>query len=182
MKFPRPLPRRLLLPPENISTSLSFRTARPDDLSPLYHTCYPHYALPYFAAGFERILREQTAGRCVQLVVEAAGQGIVGSGQLVRYTGTRAEIADLAVAATCRGQGVGTALIQVLTRIAREAGITRLEIGVTEDNSRALALYRRLGFVSLREVELPDGGLAVFLVKELEPASKDGERDERNRI
>lgn len=181
MKFPRPLPRRLLLPPDKTATSLSFRTVRPEDLSPLYHTCYPHYALPYFVAGFQRTLREQMAGGCVHLVVEAAGQGIVGSGQLVRYTGTRAEIADLAVAASWRDQGVGTALIRVLTRIAQEAGIRHLEIGATEDNRQALALYRRLSFAPLREIELPGGGLAFFLVKELGPAGNDGEQNEHDR-
>ena len=178
MKFPRPLPQRLLLPPDNSSVALSFRAAKPEDLSPLYHACYSHYALPYFAASYQRILREQKAGHSVQLVAEVAGQGIVGSGQLVRYTDARAEIADLAVAASWRDQGMGTALIQVLTRIAREAGIRQLEIGVTEDNRRAQDLYRRLGFVPFREVELPGGGLAIFLGKELGPAGNNGERDE----
>lgn len=168
----------MLLPPEDKSSALSFRTARPEDLSALYHTCYSHYALPYFDAGFQRILREQTDGRTIQLVAEAAGQGTIGSGQLVRYTDARAEIADLAVAPTWRGQGVGTALIQVLTRIAWEVGIRRLEIGATEDNCRALALYERLGFVPLREVELPGEGRAFFLVKELAPTNGDGKPDE----
>jgi ribosomal protein S18 acetylase RimI-like enzyme len=139
-------------------------------LPALLATCYTQYARPYFEASFARILKDQRAGRCLQLVAEASGSGIVGSGQLVRYTGTRAEIADLAVASAWRGHGVGTALIQVLVRIAQASGIKELEIGVTDDNERALALYRRLGFKPWREIELPDGGRAIFLVRELGPA------------
>ena len=167
MKFPRPVPRRLLQGPGNASTLLTFRTARIEDQDPLYRTCYGHYSRPYFEAGFQRVLREQAAGRSVQLVAEVAGAGIVGSGQLVRYSGSQAEIADLVVSTAWRNQGVGTALIQVLTQIARAGRIWHLEIGVTDDNERALALYRRLGFLPEREVTLPGGGSAFFLVKEL---------------
>jgi len=101
------------------------------------------------------------------LVAEVSGAGIVGSGQLVRYSGRQAEIADLVVSTAWRDQGVGTALIQVLTQIAQAGRIWHLEIGVTDDNERALALYRRLGFLPEREVTLPGGGSAFFLVKEL---------------
>lgn len=189
MKFPRPLPRRLLQLPANAPQFLAFRTVRADDHDSLYHACYAHYAEPYFEASFRRILRDQAAGRSIQLVVEMEEEGIIGSGQLVRYSSARAEIADLAVVADWRDRGVGTALIQVLTRIAQASGIRQLEIGVTDDNQRALALYRRLGFSPTREVSLPEGGWAYFLAKELAPSESGveptpgqaGEQNETNR-
>ena len=157
--------------PGGAASFLALREARPEDRLSLYEVCFNYFAQPYFEAGFQRILREQAAGRSVMLVAETGGVGIIGSGQLVRYGRARAEIADLEVVAGWRGRGVGTALIQVLSRVAQAHGIRCLEIGATEDNERALALYRRLGFLPSREVTIPDGGRALFLVKEL-PSSE----------
>ncbi|MDO3436579.1 GNAT family N-acetyltransferase [Rhizobium sp. CBN3] len=46
-----------------------------------------------------------------------------------------------------RGQGLGRKLIETTLRAAREAGFMRIELDVYEDNSRAIALYEKLGFV-----------------------------------
>ncbi|MDT0341470.1 GNAT family N-acetyltransferase [Streptomyces litchfieldiae] len=45
-----------------------------------------------------------------------------------------------------RSQGIGTAFIRTAEDRARERGVERLGLGVTEDNVRAAALYRRLGY------------------------------------
>jgi ribosomal protein S18 acetylase RimI-like enzyme len=62
---------------------------------------------------------------------------------------------------------MGTVLIGVLARIAQASGVSFLEIAVTEENKRALALYRRLGFTPLRELALCDGRSALLLAKAL---------------
>jgi RimJ/RimL family protein N-acetyltransferase len=41
---------------------------------------------------------------------------------------------------------VGSRLLEELERLARAEGVHRLELTVLEDNERAVALYRRLGF------------------------------------
>lgn len=101
------------------------------------------------------------------------GGEIVGSGQLVTYRHQdKAEIADLSVATAHQGTGIGTALIDVLTKLAEHAGCPHLEIGVMAGNRRALALYRRLGFERVREISLP-GDARVFLLRK-ELFEKDG--------
>jgi GNAT superfamily N-acetyltransferase len=45
-----------------------------------------------------------------------------------------------------RGQGTGSALLEAVERIAREAGCTRLWLITTNDNLDALRFYQRRGF------------------------------------
>jgi len=59
-----------------------------------------------------------------------------------------------------RGKGIGSALIRATLNRARQAGFTRVELTVREDNVRAKALYEKLGFVSegvKRKATLFDG-------------------------
>jgi RimJ/RimL family protein N-acetyltransferase len=46
-----------------------------------------------------------------------------------------------------RGQGLGKALLEACLRKAFAKGLTRIELEVYADNTNAIALYRRLGFV-----------------------------------
>ncbi|WP_349958629.1 GNAT family N-acetyltransferase [Rhizobium sp. ZPR3] len=46
-----------------------------------------------------------------------------------------------------RGQGLGRRLIETTLRAAHDAGIERVELSVHADNSRAIALYEKVGFV-----------------------------------
>ena len=46
-----------------------------------------------------------------------------------------------------RGIGLGDALMRAGIEWARDMGVKRLKLGVFETNERALALYRKLGFV-----------------------------------
>ncbi|WP_354565175.1 GNAT family N-acetyltransferase [Rhizobium binae] len=45
------------------------------------------------------------------------------------------------------GRGLGRMLIETTLRAAQEIGFIRVELDVYEDNSRAIALYERMGFV-----------------------------------
>ncbi|MFS8045743.1 N-acetyltransferase family protein [Rhizobium sp. BR 314] len=46
-----------------------------------------------------------------------------------------------------RGQGIGRRLIEATLKAARDVGIERVELSVHADNSRAIALYEKVGFV-----------------------------------
>lgn len=84
------------------------------------------------------------------------------------------EIADLAVSPAHRGKGVGTALIDALSRVARYAGYDSVEISVMRGNSRARALYERLGFVQDREFTIRGAASVIVLRKELEDDTEGG--------
>lgn len=58
-----------------------------------------------------------------------------------------AEVAELSVLATHRGQGIGTALLRAAERIAVDAGANSFRIGADARNHEALRLYERYGFV-----------------------------------
>ena len=54
----------------------------------------------------------------------------------------------IAVATTAQGKGVGNALMQALVDYADDwAGVLRIELTVYPDNTRAIALYEKFGFV-----------------------------------
>ena len=53
-----------------------------------------------------------------------------------------------------QGRGIGTALVRHAETLMREAGVARARLSVLQANTRAIALYRRLGFTDLREVTI----------------------------
>ena len=55
-------------------------------------------------------------------------------------------VAELSVSETMRGRGVGSQLIAAIEDFARRRGHTTAVIGVLVKNTRAHALYDRLGF------------------------------------
>ncbi len=71
--------------------------------------------------------------------------GVLGMGLLPRF----------------RGQGLGTRLITRTLKAARACGLSRVELSVRQDNTNAIALYKRVGFVTeglQRNAVQVDGG------------------------
>jgi ribosomal protein S18 acetylase RimI-like enzyme len=137
----------------------------------LHDACYTQQPFHQFRESAKHLLKWQEDGRCYWLVAERkrqstpgrdAGLPIVGSGQLVIYAHV-AEMANLAVRAEYRRQGIGTAAIDVLIDIACHLGLSSVETTVVANNSRALALYKRNGFKEVRRLSLPDGERAIIL-------------------
>lgn len=162
------LPPELFKPSMTIPPYITFRLAQEGDRRPLQAACYSGYVGSQFLDLFNHLLRRQAQGRCFWLIITAHDR-IIGNGQLVIYPSSRgtlsAECANLFVVPDYRGQGIGTALIGVLTAVAHYHHITNLEIGVTTDNPRALALYQRLGFEEDRRLQLPNSKPSIILHK-----------------
>ena len=76
-------------------------------------------------------------------VVGTAGIEAVGKKEKVRR---RAEF-GISVDRRYWGLGVGRALTEACIRCAKKAGYAQLELNAVSDNERALALYRKAGFV-----------------------------------
>ena len=74
-------------------------------------------------------------------------------------------LAELYVAPERRGQGLGRALMEAAIELARSEGATYMDLGTSEDDVAARALYESLGF-SNREGR-PDGPVNYFYEREL---------------
>ncbi|GAB4440624.1 MAG: hypothetical protein Kow00120_08810 [Anaerolineae bacterium] len=144
---------------------LQFRAVGPDDVDALHAACladWPRYEVERVVQLALRVARDRR-GVGVIAAREAGDGAPVGFGLLTLWPHA-AEVSDLTVAPALRGQGIGTALLRHLECAARAMQAERLEIGVAARNTRALALYRRLGFVEDRRVELDLGeGTEVVL-------------------
>lgn len=152
-----------LLAKHNSPLPLTLRRARWSDMKALYQACFSERPLAQFGDAFRRSLQEQQAGRRLHLVALLNGE-MVGTGQLTKFANL-VEIADLAVAETYRGQGIGTALIGVMEEAARYAAYTIIEINVMQHNDKALALYQRLGYAHDRQLKIAAGATVLVLRK-----------------
>jgi ribosomal protein S18 acetylase RimI-like enzyme len=74
-------------------------------------------------------------------------------------------LAELYVVPERRGHGIGRALMEEAMDVARAEGATYMDLGTSEDDVAARALYESLGF-SNREGK-PDGPLNYFYEREL---------------
>jgi len=66
----------------------------------------------------------------------------------------RGWIAGIGVAAPHRGKGLGEALMREVIEVARVHGLRELWLEVLTPNAPAIALYRKLGFETVRDVEV----------------------------
>jgi len=104
-----------------------------------------------------------------EVVVLLAGSGPDGFAQLrfrpsVIRVGLDAYLEELYVAPALRGRGLGRALLEAAMEESRRQGATRIELGTSEDDTAALALYESAGFTNL---ERPDGPIMFFYERDL---------------
>lgn len=76
-------------------------------------------------------------------VVGMAGFNAIGSKYKVRH---RAEF-GITVSKNYWGQGIGKAIMNACIECAKEAGYIQLELDVVADNTRAIELYKKFGFI-----------------------------------
>ncbi len=159
------LPEHLLTTPTSIP-GITFRIVVEGDLRPLHATCYADKIFAQFREHFDKMLAWQAQNRCCWLAVCNESGEFVGSGQLVQYPHGN-ELANLVVVPARQNEGIGSALIEVLTAVAKHLNLDNLEIGVAQSNSDALRLYQRLGFTIDRQICLPTQAPAFVLRKVL---------------
>lgn len=107
----------------------------------------PHASADAVAAWLVRLAARRNGG--LDLCAEVDGR-VVGHGGLELFSGRRAHCALLGIGVhdAYAGRGVGRALMAALVDGAdRALGLRRIELTVFADNARAIALYRRFGFV-----------------------------------
>jgi ribosomal protein S18 acetylase RimI-like enzyme len=79
--------------------------------------------------------------------------------------GLDAYLEELYVAPGKRGQGLGRAMLDAAMETARTAGATHIDLGTSEDDVAARALYESAGFTN-RESR-PDGPVMFFYERDL---------------
>jgi ribosomal protein S18 acetylase RimI-like enzyme len=97
--------------------------------------------------GLELLLDDPDA---TVLVCETGGR-VAGMASMQRLVSTASGgyvglIEDVVVSGTCRGEGIGTMLLESLITESRERGYLRLALAADGRNTRAIAFYRRFGF------------------------------------
>jgi ribosomal protein S18 acetylase RimI-like enzyme len=107
-----------------------------------------------------------------EMVVLLAGEGPDGFAQLrfrpwVYSAGQNAHayLEELYVVPSLRGRGIGRVLLEAAMEAARTEGATQIELGTSETDTAARALYESAGFTN-REGS-PDGPVMLFYEREL---------------
>jgi ribosomal protein S18 acetylase RimI-like enzyme len=115
----------------------------------------------------ERIRELIAGGDTIVLVAGAGPDGLA----VLRFRpaiwseGLECYLAELYVVPDRRGQGLGRALMTAAIEEARAQGADHMDLGTSEDDVAARALYESLGFVN-REGG-PDGSIAYYYEREL---------------
>lgn len=145
------------------------RPAQLADAADLKQMCWPERALDSLQDLLKRaqLLSIRRQGLAVVGIYNGR---ICGFGLLTLWIDS-AEISDLIVHPDYRSQGIGSHMITVLTQAAVDLRVRVLEIGVLPSNVRALALYRRMGFIDDHTVDVDLGRgpeTVLYLVKKFE--------------
>ena len=128
---------------------------------------YPEETSKYTPEG-EKALFERVNSSDLEAMPVCFVDGRIAGNSMITFNGRiktrhRASVA-IALKREFWGQGIGTRLMQEMIRIAEEKEhVTRLELDFIEGNSRAKALYEKMGFkvVAVRPdaIRLKDGTL-----------------------
>lgn len=161
-------------PRQPASSDTTVRRATPGDaeaVARLLHDFQVEFDEP--SPGAEALARRYAELiRNRDMTVLLAGDGPDGFAQLryrpwVYSAGPNAHsyLEELYVVPSLRGQGIGRALLEAALEAARGEGATHMELGTSEDDTAARALYESLGFTN-REGR-PEGPVMLFYEREL---------------
>ncbi len=92
------------------------------------------------------------------------------AGMMFVSGGGQADVLTIAVAASCWGRGIGSALLGALLQAARDRGCAEVFLEVRVDNPRARGLYLRRGFQEIgvrRGYYQPSGVDAIVMRKDM---------------
>ena len=159
------------------------REAVPDDaeeiIAYMQRLCdEPDTYLPLGPGEYDRSVEDErkviekhnTEANCLLLIVEDAGKivGLINCTGGIRRANRHGVILGITLALDYRGQGLGTELMSRAIEWAKGTGIvTRIELLVYANNTKAIHLYEKLGFVTegrLRRAVVRNGEYVDSLV------------------
>ena len=154
--------------------NLDIRSARsitPAERAALFNAAYEGYLLPFqiderqLAAMDDAFDIHLEASRVAFRDGEPVGLGNLG------VRGEDSWIGGIGVVTAARRSGVGEALMRALHEQAREHGIRRVWLEVIFENTGAFALYEKLGYRTVRDVQVWSLPLSVSERSEAEDAT-----------
>lgn len=120
---------------------ISVRPAMRSDLAAIRRIEESSFSRPWKSETFDELLGASAMDVLVAVVgAEVAGYAVLATRK------REAELANLAVSASRRGEGVGRALLAHAVDVLRERGARRALLAVRASNRRAIRLYGRHGF------------------------------------
>jgi GNAT superfamily N-acetyltransferase len=132
----------------------SARSLEPGERAELFNAAYEGYVVPFHLDAEQLTFMDNAfdldldASRIAFRDGEAVGLGNVG------VRGEDAWIGGVGVVSAARRSGVGEALMRALHEQARERGVKRVCLEVITENTSALALYEKLGYEQVQDVEV----------------------------
>lgn len=139
------------------------RPAEPDDLDALEALENESFETDRLSrASYRRLLKRDTA--LVLVYQDPAGGALCGSAVVLFRRGVAAaRLYSIAVSDTCRGKGVGRALLEAALQAAVDRDRLILRLEVREDNPAAIQLYQKAGFEQTGTTEdyYEDGATAL---------------------
>jgi ribosomal protein S18 acetylase RimI-like enzyme len=154
------------------SPDLAVRRAEPGDaeaIGRLLHDFNSEFddPTPGPRALAERVRELLAAGEITVLLggTEPHGLAVLRFRPAIWTQGLECYLAELYVVPDRRGRGLGRALMEAAIELARREGADSMDLGTSEDDVAARALYESLGF-SNREGK-PDGPVNYFYEREL---------------
>lgn len=97
-------------------------------------------------ANFVYEIKENEFSKMFKLVIDGKIIGYIGYMRLYE----RAEITNLAVARAYQGKGYGKKLLDHVIALAQKEGCEVISLEVKVNNTKALHLYERYGFITMR--------------------------------
>jgi ribosomal-protein-alanine acetyltransferase len=127
---------------------------------------WPREAFEEYALTFPRLF-----------LIAAAGMRLVGY-SIACISGKAGEIASIAVLPAYRGRGIARALLAATLGRLRRRGLRSVWLMVRPDNTGAIALYRRAGFVRTSTIRgyYEDGGAGWRMRRSLIRSQAESER------
>src|SRR5436190_974178 len=139
----------------------SARTLTPAGRADLFNAAYEGYVMPFHIDEQQLAFMDNAFDLDLDASQVAFRDGEpVGLANL-GLRGEDAWIGGVGVVSAARRTGVGEALMRGLHEQARERGVRRVWLEVIVENSGALALYEKLGYRTVRDVEVWSLPLAV---------------------
>jgi GNAT superfamily N-acetyltransferase len=140
-----------------VTDDLELRSARalaPSERAELFNAAYEGYVVPFHLDEQQMTFMDNAfdldldASRIAYRGGEPVGLGNLG------LRGEDAWIGGIGVVSAARRSGVGEALMRALHEQARERGVRRIWLEVIVENTGALALYEKLGYEHVQDVEV----------------------------